>query len=274
MVLGLGSTRKSKAHEKRKMTKSINAVNKDVQIAIAFVDELELPKPPPRTRGVLSTATRNAFDEKNNQAMVVGSDIVSFVAGITPELREAIVNCSLLAQLAANRRVPTREDIRSWYEVYFDTLTHLGWATQERGFSEHRESGNDFEAHQAILAIAAVILGPAATALAVVQTTLNAMKSMSDGPWMTIFNRESQTAKAARFQVTVAEPRTKGGAMISLMAFELEAKRALTQVLFFKFRSTDVTLRHASGRVTVDTSMLEAVGPAIAKKVSAFTRNY
>ncbi len=78
--------------------------------------------------------------------MVVGSDIVSFVAGTAPALREGIVNCSLLAQLAANRKVAERDDLRAWYEVYFDTLNRLGWVTRERGCSEHRETGDNLEA--------------------------------------------------------------------------------------------------------------------------------
>ena len=71
--------------------------------------------------------------------------------------------------------------------------------------------------------------------LHVIQSTLDAMKSMSDGPWMTVFKRESQTAKAVRFQITLVEPTQDGGLMVALMAFELEATATLTQVLFFKF---------------------------------------
>jgi hypothetical protein len=58
------------------------------------------------------------------------------------------------------------------------------------------------------------------------------------------------------------------------MAFELDTKTALTQVLFFKYRASDVTLRHASGRVRVDASILTAIGPAVAEKVAAYTRNF
>jgi hypothetical protein len=248
-------------------------VHQNIEKALAFIEALELPRAPRPRRGSAPTATQ-VFDVTQNQAMVVGADIVSFVAGVQPEQREIIVNCSLLAQLAANRRIPSREDIRAWYEVYFDTLTNLGWAMQERGFSEHHEAGDDFETNQAILSVAAVLLGPGSTALAVVATTLNAMKTMANGPWITVFERESQAAKSARFQVTVAEPGSESGSTISLMAFELDARSTLLQVLFFKFRSADVTLRHASGKVTIETNLLEALRPAITSKVEAFARDY
>jgi hypothetical protein len=249
-------------------------VPQTIQQVLTFVEELDLPRRRRRKKSISEGSTPDVFELTKNQAMIVGADIVSFVAGTPTELREAIVNCSLLAQLAANRRVPSREEIRAWYEAYFDTLENLGWVVQERGFSEHRETSDDFEAHRAILSVAAVVLGPATTALAVVQSTLSAMKSMSEGPWMTVFRQESQAAKAARFQVTVVEPASKGGSLISLMAFELDAKTSLTQVLFFKFRSTDVTLRHSSGRVVVDYSMLAVASHAIAKKVSEYVGAY
>jgi hypothetical protein len=257
-----------------KMKRIDKSLSERVQRSLAFVESLELPPLPRRKRGGPMTTAQSVFDKTKDQSMLIGSDIVSFVAGTTPEMREIIMNCSLLAQLAANQRVSSRDDIRGWYELYFDTLTHLGWTAQERGFSEHHEAGSNFETNQAILSIAAVVLGPAATAYAVVESTLNAMKSMSDGPWMRIFDRESQSANAARFQVTVAEPPSNGGSMISLMAFELHAKTTLTQVLFFKFNSADVTLRHASGRVTIDTALLAPLQATIAQKVSAFTRSY
>ena len=242
--------------------------------AAAFVESLDLPPAPRVKRGSAESAQSDIFEETRNQVMVVGSDIVSFVAGLDPKLREAIVNCSLIAQLAANRRVQDRSDVRQWYETYFDTLTHLGWATQDRGFSEHHEAGEQFEANKALLSVAAVILGPGTTAFAIVESTLNSMESMSDGPWMTIFRRESQAANAARFQVTVAEPRSDGGSKLSLMAFELNAMSTITQVLFFKFRSTAVTLRHASGQVAIDAKLLMEIHPQIAQRVLAYRRSF
>jgi hypothetical protein len=242
--------------------------------ALSFVREIELPRAPRVFRDPGSGSTQTIFDQVKNQATVVGSSVVSFVTGVAPENRRDIVNCSLLAQLAANKAISNRDDIRAWYKAYFDTLSHLGWVIQERGFAQYRENGDDFEANKAVLSVAAVLFGAAPAALAVVQSTLNAMKSMAVGPWITIFRRESQSAKAARFQITLVEPTRDNGFTVALMAFELEATAELTQVLFFKFRSSEVTLRHASGRVTIDADILTTVRSAISEKISAYTRNY
>ena len=240
--------------------------------AIAFVEGLELPRSRKRRSG--REAVDDDVAETKNQAMVVGGDIVSFVTGTDPTLRTRIMHCALLAQLAANRKVASREDIRSWYEAYFDVLEQLGWAVQQRGFSEHHEKGDDFEAHQAILSVAATVLGSAPAALDLVKSTLAAMKETAKGSWMTVFQQESQAAKAARFQVTVAEPASRGGTVVWLMAFQLDATIRLTQVLFFKFRSMDVRLHHSSGRVAIDTDLLAVVAPSIRSRVHDYVQSY
>lgn len=247
--------------------------SKSVQQTEVFINDLELP-PKPKLRSKPHDTATEAVDKMTQQTMVIGADIVSFVSGTDSSLRTAIMHSVLLAQLAANRKVPSRDDIRQWYEAYFDVLVQLGWAIQERGFSKHHETGDDFEAHQAIISVATSAFGPTSTALAVVKSTLDSMKAMAKGEWMTIFQNESQAAKAARFQVTVAEPAASGGAVVSLMAFELAASIRLTQVLFFKFRSVDIQLNHSSGRVTIDANLLKAVAPAIAKKVNDYVETY
>lgn len=254
------------------MAEVSTGLSDDASAAVRFVEELKLPPEPRRTRGAVAAPV--TFDSTADASYVVGSAIAAFAAGIPPATRELMVNSLLLAQLAANQKA-ARDNLREWNDAYFNTLGNLGWVIQERNFSEHRESGDDFEAHQAILSIATVILGPAAPALAVVQSTLQAMKAMSDGSWMKIFKRESQAApKSPHFQITAAEKMAGGGVRISLMFFELEAKSTLTQILFFKFRSADVTFRHASGRVMIDAKVLNSVRGVMAKRLSAYTRHY
>lgn len=215
------------------------------------------------------------FDQVKNQAAVVGSDIVSFVTGVTRERREDIVNSSLLAQLAAKKQVHDPSRIYDWYNAYFDVLTNIGWSVQDRGFAAYSEASDNFQAHEAIMKVAASLLGPVAATLAVVQATLDALKALSaDSPWLAIFNRESQSAQTARFQVTLAEQGDDARLLVSLMAFGIEAKATLTQVLFFKFKSSETSLKHYSGKVTINPHVLEAVHDLIKTKIAAHAMDY
>ena len=96
----------------------------------------------------------------------------------------------------------------------------------------------------------------------------------SDSPWITLFNREVQHANTAHFQVSLAHENEDGQFLVSLMAFGLEAKATVTQVLFFKFRSTDVTLQRNSGSVTIATDVLSGVRSDVVSKISRFAADY
>lgn len=239
-----------------------------------YVAAADLPAPPRQGLEPLE-AVSLAFDQAKAQATVVGSDVISFVRGVTPEKRRAVVSASLLAQLVAKKRVADPRQIYDWYDAYLDVLSNIGWSIQDRGFAEYHEERQGFEAHEAILQVATTVLGPAPAALAVVKATLDALKSMSaDSPWITVFNRESQHANAARFQVSLVEEDSDEQFMVALMAFGLEARATVTQVLFFKLRSTEAKLRHLSGRVTIDSHILAGVQDDVERKVAAFQRDY
>ena len=239
-----------------------------------YIYSLELPPKPsgPVERG---GAVQFDFNKVKDQAMIVGSDIVSFVKGVTPELREDIVNSSLLAQLVAKKQISDPTRTYDWYNVYFDVLTNIGWVVQDRGFARYSEASENFQAHEAIIQVATSLLGPNAAALAVVKATLDALRSMSaNSPWITLFNRESQSANTARFQVTLAEEGDDGQLLVSLMAFGLEAKAKLTQVLFFKFQSNEASLKHYSGKVTVSPFVLSNVRELIRNKIASYASDY
>lgn len=246
--------------------------------ARAFVQHADLPTPPPATLGGARTASTFDFDAAREQAAVVGSDVIAFVKGITPEQREDLVNASLLAQLVARKKFPEPTDLSgvlAWYDEYFEVLSNVGFVIQEKGFAEYTEGGETFEAHEAILDVAKVVLAGAPGALAVVTKTLESLKKVSDdSPWITIFHRESRSAHTARFQVSLAEADENAGLLVTLMAFGVEAKSKVTQVLFFKFKKHDATLHHHSGKVTINATVLGGVRDDIAKKLRDFTSSF
>lgn len=246
--------------------------------ARAFVRHADLPDPPAPQRVRAAPASAVDFDAAKEQAAVVGSDVIAFVKGLTPEQRQDIVNASLLAQLVAKKKHPTPTDLAgvlAWYDEYFRVLSHVGFVIQEQGFAEYTEGGETFEAHEAILDVAKVVLAGAPGALAVVVKTLESLKQLSaDSPWITLFHRESRSANTARFQVSLAEADEHAGLLVRLMAFGIDAEATVTQVLFFKFRKHHSTLHHHSGQVTVNATVLAGVRDDIAAKLAAFTTDF
>jgi hypothetical protein len=211
-----------------------------------------------------------------DQSVLVGSQIVSFAKGVTPEKRNAIANSALLAQLAANKQVPDQTSINDWYNKYFEVLTHIGWTVQNKGFSQFATANTDVDVTEAILAVAASALGgTAATGYLLVKSALEALKpSEKNKPWVTLFERESLHANAARFQVSLVNEEPDAGFLINLMAFSLEAKTDLTQVLFFRFKSASAVFKQFSGAVTISDTLLATICAPIADRVAAYTNSY
>jgi hypothetical protein len=176
--------------------------------ALEFVNRLELPPAPLALEGLESVAEFD-FDRAKSQAMIVGSDIVSFVQGVTEERRRDIVNSALLAQLVANKRVPDTADLLQWYDAYFDVLSNIGWVIQSRQLVDHTERSDGFEAHQAIMTVAASLLGPGAAAMSVIKATLDALKSMRKtvhGLLYSVKRASTRTARAFRLRSLRAQP--------------------------------------------------------------------
>jgi hypothetical protein len=216
-----------------------------------------------------------SFDAAKTQSTVVGSDVLSFVTGVTAQGRDAIVNSSLLAQLVAKKKVPNADDADAWYEAYFDALGNLGWVIQEREFAVYEETEMNFDAHKAVLAVAATVLGAGATALAIVTSTINALQSMDeDKPWITIFNRESRAGTVGRFQISLVNQDENKDFLVSLMAFSMTAKATLTQVLFFRAKAGDVMLRHTKSEVTIASDVLTGALPAMKQKLASHVSEY
>lgn len=240
-----------------------------------FIAETELPPRPRATVSQDAETAQTIFDTTKTQATVVGSDVVSFVAGVEDVIRAAISDSALLAQLAATKKVPDATDVYGWYAAYFEVLKNLGWVVQDNGFTEYSESGDGFEVHEKIIEFATALLGPGATALLVITATLNALKGMkSDDGWLTIFDRETQHAKAARFQISLVEPSAGGMALVSMIAFGIAADKTITQVLFFKVKKTDAELRYNSAKLSINEAALTDLGPDIRKKVRDYQSKY
>ncbi len=159
---------------------------------IKSIDLSGIPRSPVEHDAI--TDATPVFDEAKKQSQVVGSSIFSFAPGVEADIREAISNSALLAQLVANKQVPDQSKPLDWFKAYFGVLQNIGWILQDNGFTDYTASGDAFEMNQEILVMTAA-LGAAPAALAIITATITALKNMQpNNPWLTIFSRESQKA--------------------------------------------------------------------------------
>lgn len=248
----------------------------DIGQATEFIKSVDLSGTP---HGILTmdagAETGLVFEKAKSQAQVVGSGVFSFAQGVTAEVREAISDSALLAQLVANKQVSAQDKPLEWFTAYSGVLQNIGWTLQESGWNDYTGSGTAAEVHEKIIEVLTVALGPAPAALAIITASLNALKGMeSDSSWITIFSRESQKARLARFQVGLVDREEGGDVFVSMLACLVEANHNITQVLFFKFKQDKASFRANTAKVSVNRATLAGLGPKIRDKVVAYGADY
>jgi hypothetical protein len=241
-----------------------------------FVKSIDLSGTP---RSLISQAAAveagAVFEQAKTQAQVVGSGVFSFAQGVDAAVREAISDSALLAQLVANKRADFENKPHDWFKAYADVLQNVGWTAQESGWTKYPASGTAVEVNEKIIEVMTAILAPAAGAVTIITATVNALKAMKpDSSWFTIFSRESQKAKIARFQIGLVEKETAGEVFVSLVACLVEAESTITQLLFFKFTNSSAVFSANSLKVSINRVALSDLVPAIRGKIKAYQVDY
>jgi hypothetical protein len=244
--------------------------------AVGFVKSIDLSGTP---RGFLAqsaaTEASEVFDAAKTQAQVIGSGLFSFAQGVTEETREAISDSALLAQLVANKRSSAEGAPVEWYAVYQDVLQNLGWLVQDRGWVDYTAEGTAVEVHQKIIEVLQVALGPSAAALTIIKSAIDTLQAMKpDTSWLTIFSRESQHARIARFQVGLVEKGETADVFVTLLACLIEATNSVTQVLVLKFRNENARFSANSAKVSINERAFREILPAVRTKVRAYQADY
>ena len=209
------------------------------------------------------------FDTARKQAMLVGSDVLSFDQGVEAEFREAVSDTALLAQLAATHQLGSNPDPIAYFDAYFGIVGSLGWATQVRDTAEYNMETQGADVHKAIIDVATAFLGNIPGAAALVVLTLQSLQKMDqDSPLIKLFGRNIQDSKMGHFQFTTVH-QDAGGLFAEVMAFAITAREVITQVLFFHLKKGESTMRRSLGRMSLNRTALSAMQSIIRAKIES-----
>jgi hypothetical protein len=216
------------------------------------------------------------FDKAKDQAQVIGSGLFSFQQGVTAEVREAISDATLLAQLHANKQIKFEENPEKWFGSYTEVLQNVGWDMQDLGWNDYSADGTQAEVNEKIIDLLTVALSAAPTAILVMTAAMKALRDMNpNSPWITLWSREVQKADMARFQIGLVNMEDNGSnARINLVACILSAKSALTQVLFFKWKDAHAAFKAATRSASINPASAKELGPIVRDKIIAYQKDY
>ena len=188
----------------------------------------------------------------------------------TTKVRATISHGLLLGQLAADKAADGGVDPVTWFEKYVEVMGKIGWSVTKAEFSAQEISDTNAELHKAIIPVLTAALGPGAAAGSVLIAALKGLEEMNqDSPWLTLFQRKSQTVKGAKFGLTAVDS-GEGGAQVKTVFFGVEASNTITQVLFIKISVSGATVDNRISEMFIGAQVIEDTKAALASKVTPF----
>lgn len=220
---------------------------------IEFIKSVDLGSPKGVFKGAyLKGKSPIVTLEGVEQSFVSQKSIVSFVSSVSSGLRNDVLDTTLLAQLAANKKFPNQGDSFDWYNAFIDTLIKLGWIIENSDFSTFESNATALEVKDAIIEILTAAFG--ANIVPIVLKTLQAIGKLSDKDGTIIaFKKNSQTQKKGCFQIALAVEEN-GTVTMKMGTFFITSKDDITQILFFKFSKANTKLKYNSKQASLSTS--------------------
>ena len=229
-----------------------------------FIETLELPPIPEALRGIsLGSVVQPEADQP--EGYVDDGSLISFVSGVSGQSRADVLNSTLLAQLAANKKYDRWKDTKDWYEFYVNVLENVGWVLQSFEFSEYQAHGATLEVDKAVLEILAAIASQ--DQIAVATETMNALKALSsDDGKVVLFSTASSSLGSGSFQINAVNE-TNGAVAMGLGAFYFNSTQSTTRFLWFTYDSSDMDLFKAAQSVTLNLQIYDKVRQAVIDKL-------
>jgi hypothetical protein len=92
-------------------------------------------------------------------------------------------------------------------------------------------------------------------------------------PWITVFEQRSNKVNAANFGLSCVDSGPGGGATLKTAYFSVQGSQVLTQILSFKFESSDAILKSARCQMNLSPETITISEGALQLKVGPFIVN-
>jgi hypothetical protein len=175
------------------------------------------------------------LDEPQPESGAVdGNIIAAFVDGVTGQQKIDVLNCCLLAQLAANFRFEREEQPVDWTRYYSRVLENIGWVVPQFQFRRLQSNQARFTMDAVIVRLLQGLISQ--NEMETVQAAIDAVKALEDGDRrLVIFERNSVDLREGNFQVDSVGVSPTGVLSMNLSAYSFRTSESVTKVLWFSF---------------------------------------
>jgi hypothetical protein len=194
------------------------------------------------------------------------------VAGVSKQHREDVENSALLAQLAANKQYNREKDTENWYTFYRTVLENVGWVVPDFSFDQFQAAGDTFTVDKVIVDLLQSIA--TGDEVAVVESTLNAMKSLDQGDGrLVLYETQTHSDHQGNFQAhSVSE--SGGSVVMRIGTFYFGTEDTVTRILWFNFPSSRTSFYEGAQTMELDEDVYSQVRQTIKAKLGANAKDF
>lgn len=197
-------------------------------------------------------------------AVVAGASVVSFVAGVSQQNREDVLNSTLLMQLAANKAFNQATQRDQWFRFYTNGLQRLGWTVGGSALEEYQTHGQSFTLDEVALDIITDLSGGSEFA-PVAQRSLDALRHQSQP--LRLFEHCSSSGNVGTFQVLPCIQTPDGGVAMLMNCLQLVRNASNTHVLFLTFQRHEVRIFRSAQIAVLDEQVYSLARDAVLEKL-------
>lgn len=241
---------------------------------IAAIESLELSDAPSSAHWQIQPlrSTADTPESKTGEsALVVGSNVLSFVGGLTPQQKQDVQDCVLFAQLATDKAFPDKKRYRQErFDFYSDVLTLCGWGSTNDSLKEVSGLKQKFTMDQVALEIISSVIGVNKVLLDVVAVVFKALQKTPKA--LALFENEASGNESADFQILPCIGTVDGEVIMIKSAFHLTSPKRITRVLFWEWSRDSVHLYAGANNTTLNQKVYAGVRQSISEKLAFTTK--
>lgn len=210
--------------------------------------------------------------DQKSEAEVDAGSLTSFTSELQGQQKEDVLNSTLLAQLAANKRYNRFDDTENWYKFYTDVMGQIGWVMQSLAFNQYKSSQASFKISDVVLQLLSALIGDEPELLAVVKETLDSLASSADG--LTLFSSCSCSAKQGNFQILPCTVDKSNQVSVGFIGFYFTASQVAKNYFFFSYANQDISLFKSAQVFTLNESIYSQVREEVKKKLGNKAKDF
>ncbi|MDG9884415.1 hypothetical protein N7650_16375 [Pseudomonas sp. GD04058] len=200
----------------------------------------------------------------SDSAVVAGDSLLSFVAGLTRQAREDVLNSTLLMQLAANKRFDKARQREEWFGFYTEGLGKLGWTLSHTELLRFHPSQASFCMNDVIIEIIEGVVGGSAFS-PIARRTLESLRKQPHA--LELFMNHSNAGHVGTFQILPCSQNAAGDVTMLMNCVQLIRNVSNNSFLFINFQNNEVQIFRSAQTAVLNVQAYEQVRGAVIEKL-------